>query len=82
MSLSPAPQVLAGLLHLGNVWFADAEDEAQPCQLMDSAQCESRGGEGAVPQALVTYPGSRAGPTQKRANIGGIGWWSEGGALD
>ncbi|XP_024428891.2 unconventional myosin-XIX isoform X2 [Desmodus rotundus] len=35
-------KVLAGLLHLGNVRFADAEDEAQPCQLMDSAQCSVR----------------------------------------
>ncbi|KAF6095644.1 myosin XIX [Phyllostomus discolor] len=32
-------KVLAGLLHLGNVRFADSEDEAQPCQLMDGAQC-------------------------------------------
>uniref|UniRef100_A0A452SCT9 Unconventional myosin-XIX n=1 Tax=Ursus americanus TaxID=9643 RepID=A0A452SCT9_URSAM len=29
-------QVLAGLLHLGNVRFADSEDEAQPCQLRGS----------------------------------------------
>ncbi|XP_072603752.1 unconventional myosin-XIX isoform X2 [Vulpes vulpes] len=29
-------QVLAGLLHLGNIRFADSEDEAQPCQLMGS----------------------------------------------
>lgn len=40
---SPAPQVLAGLLHLGNIWFADSEDEAQPCQLMDNAKCEGKG---------------------------------------
>ncbi|XP_063106978.1 unconventional myosin-XIX isoform X3 [Cavia porcellus] len=32
-------KVLAGLLHLGNVRFADSEDEAHPCQLMDSAKC-------------------------------------------
>lgn len=44
--LSPAPQVLAGLLHLGNVRFADCEDEAQPCQLMDDARGESKGGRG------------------------------------
>lgn len=31
-------KVLAGLLHLGNVRFADCEDEAQPCQLMDDAR--------------------------------------------
>lgn len=31
-------KVLAGLLHLGNVQFADCEDEAQPCQLMDDAK--------------------------------------------
>lgn len=41
--LLPA-QVLAGLLHLGNILFADSEDEAQPCQLMDNAKCESKGG--------------------------------------
>ncbi|XP_077601731.1 unconventional myosin-XIX isoform X1 [Crocuta crocuta] len=35
-------QVLAGLLHLGNIWFADSEDEAQPCQLMDDAKCSIR----------------------------------------
>ncbi|XP_070083653.1 unconventional myosin-XIX isoform X5 [Equus przewalskii] len=33
-------KVLAGLLHLGNIRFADSEDEAQPCQLMDDAKCE------------------------------------------
>ncbi|XP_016040991.1 unconventional myosin-XIX isoform X2 [Erinaceus europaeus] len=31
-------KVLAGLLHLGNIWFADSEDESQPCQLMDNAK--------------------------------------------
>ncbi|XP_036196170.1 unconventional myosin-XIX isoform X1 [Myotis myotis] len=31
-------KILAGLLHLGNVRFADCEDEAQPCQLMDDAK--------------------------------------------
>ncbi|XP_037350315.1 unconventional myosin-XIX isoform X2 [Talpa occidentalis] len=31
-------KVLAGLLHLGNIHFADSDDEAQPCQLMDSAE--------------------------------------------
>uniref|UniRef100_G3T3X5 Unconventional myosin-XIX n=1 Tax=Loxodonta africana TaxID=9785 RepID=G3T3X5_LOXAF len=31
-------KVLAGLLHLGNMQFADSEDEAQPCQLMDCAK--------------------------------------------
>ncbi|XP_070249364.1 unconventional myosin-XIX isoform X2 [Myotis yumanensis] len=31
-------KVLAGLLHLGNIRFADCEDEAQPCQLMDDAK--------------------------------------------
>ncbi|KAI5222737.1 Unconventional Myosin-Xix [Manis pentadactyla] len=31
-------QVLAGLLHLGNIQFADSEDEAQPCQPMDDAK--------------------------------------------
>uniref|UniRef100_A0A452SCS0 Unconventional myosin-XIX n=1 Tax=Ursus americanus TaxID=9643 RepID=A0A452SCS0_URSAM len=30
-------QVLAGLLHLGNVRFADSEDEAQPCSIRTSA---------------------------------------------
>ncbi|XP_073902413.1 unconventional myosin-XIX isoform X3 [Castor canadensis] len=35
-------KVLAGLLHLGNIWFADSEDEAQPCQLMDDAKCSVR----------------------------------------
>ncbi|XP_007946119.1 unconventional myosin-XIX [Orycteropus afer afer] len=32
-------KVLAGLLHLGNMQFADSEDEGQPCQLMDYATC-------------------------------------------
>lgn len=36
-------QVLAGLLHLGNVHFADSEDEAQPCQLMDGTKGERQG---------------------------------------
>lgn len=41
----PLPtQVLAGLLHLGNIRFADSEDEAQPCQLMGDAKCEDRAG--------------------------------------
>ncbi|XP_054430817.1 unconventional myosin-XIX [Pteronotus mesoamericanus] len=35
-------KVLAGLLHLGNIRFADSEDEAQPCQLLDGAQCSVR----------------------------------------
>uniref|UniRef100_A0A2K6ELK8 Unconventional myosin-XIX n=1 Tax=Propithecus coquereli TaxID=379532 RepID=A0A2K6ELK8_PROCO len=35
-------KVLAGLLHLGNIRFADSEDEAQPCQLMDNAKCSVR----------------------------------------
>lgn len=35
-------KVLAGLLHLGNTLFADSEDEAQPCHLMDSAKCAIR----------------------------------------
>ncbi|XP_062968111.1 unconventional myosin-XIX isoform X7 [Cynocephalus volans] len=35
-------KVLAGLLHLGNIRFADSEDEAQPCQLMDDAKCSIR----------------------------------------
>ncbi|XP_040857813.1 unconventional myosin-XIX-like [Ochotona curzoniae] len=35
-------KVLAGLLHLGNILFADSEDEAQPCRLMDSAKCPIR----------------------------------------
>ncbi|XP_048223041.1 unconventional myosin-XIX isoform X2 [Perognathus longimembris pacificus] len=35
-------KVLAGLLHLGNIWFADSEDEAQPCQLMEDAKCSLR----------------------------------------
>ncbi|XP_008576737.1 PREDICTED: unconventional myosin-XIX [Galeopterus variegatus] len=35
-------KVLAGLLHLGNIRFADSEDEAQPCQLMDDAKCSVR----------------------------------------
>uniref|UniRef100_A0A8D1A9H0 Unconventional myosin-XIX n=1 Tax=Sus scrofa TaxID=9823 RepID=A0A8D1A9H0_PIG len=35
-------QALAGLLHLGNIQFADSRDEAQPCQLMDSAKCSAR----------------------------------------
>lgn len=38
-------QVLAGLLHLGNVHFVDSEDEAQPCQLMDGTKGERRGWE-------------------------------------
>ncbi|XP_036882616.1 unconventional myosin-XIX isoform X2 [Manis javanica] len=36
-------QVLAGLLHLGNIQFADSEDEAQPCQPMDDAKREDKG---------------------------------------
>ncbi|XP_023558924.1 unconventional myosin-XIX [Octodon degus] len=35
-------KVLAGLLHLGNICFADSEDEAQPCQLKDDAKCSVR----------------------------------------
>ncbi|XP_037057375.1 unconventional myosin-XIX isoform X2 [Peromyscus leucopus] len=35
-------KVLAGLLHLGNVHFADSEDEAQPCQLMDGTKVSVR----------------------------------------
>ncbi|XP_037664712.1 unconventional myosin-XIX isoform X5 [Choloepus didactylus] len=35
-------KVLAGLLHLGNIQFADSEDESLPCQLMDDAQCSVR----------------------------------------
>ncbi|XP_069883210.1 unconventional myosin-XIX isoform X2 [Dipodomys merriami] len=35
-------KVLAGLLHLGNIWFADSEDETQPCQLMEDAKCSLR----------------------------------------
>nr|XP_025851862.1 unconventional myosin-XIX isoform X2 [Vulpes vulpes] len=35
-------QVLAGLLHLGNIRFADSEDEAQPCQLMGDSKCSIR----------------------------------------
>nr|XP_055172935.1 unconventional myosin-XIX isoform X2 [Nyctereutes procyonoides] len=35
-------QVLAGLLHLGNIRFADSEDESQPCQLMGDAKCSIR----------------------------------------
>ncbi|XP_036692278.1 unconventional myosin-XIX isoform X6 [Balaenoptera musculus] len=35
-------QALAGLLHLGNTRFADSEDEAQPCPLMDGAECSVR----------------------------------------
>ncbi|XP_053426167.1 unconventional myosin-XIX isoform X2 [Nycticebus coucang] len=35
-------KVLAGLLHLGDIQFADSENEAQPCQLMDSAKCSVR----------------------------------------
>lgn len=69
--LSPPPQVLAGLLHLGNVQFADSGDEAQPCQLVDDAKC--KGGDGvAVPPALVTYPGNQAGPAWKRALVGWV----------
>nr|XP_048302685.1 unconventional myosin-XIX isoform X1 [Myodes glareolus]XP_048302686.1 unconventional myosin-XIX isoform X1 [Myodes glareolus]XP_048302687.1 unconventional myosin-XIX isoform X1 [Myodes glareolus]XP_048302688.1 unconventional myosin-XIX isoform X1 [Myodes glareolus] len=35
-------KVLAGLLHLGNVHFADSEDEAQPCRLMDGTKVSAR----------------------------------------
>ncbi|XP_006833692.1 PREDICTED: unconventional myosin-XIX [Chrysochloris asiatica] len=35
-------KVLAGLLHLGNTHFADSEDEALPCQLMDPAEYSVR----------------------------------------
>ncbi|XP_057569964.1 unconventional myosin-XIX isoform X2 [Hippopotamus amphibius kiboko] len=35
-------QALAGLLHLGNIRFADSGNEAQPCQLMDGAKCSVR----------------------------------------
>ncbi|XP_041521755.1 unconventional myosin-XIX isoform X2 [Microtus oregoni] len=35
-------KVLAGLLHLGNVHFADSDDEAQPCQLMDGSKASVR----------------------------------------
>ncbi|XP_028564398.2 unconventional myosin-XIX isoform X1 [Podarcis muralis] len=30
-------KILAGLLHLGNIQFSEAEDESQPCELDDSA---------------------------------------------
>ncbi|XP_043758853.1 unconventional myosin-XIX isoform X2 [Cervus elaphus] len=33
-------QALAGLLHLGNTRFADSGNEAQPCPLVNDAQCE------------------------------------------
>ncbi|XP_056672438.1 unconventional myosin-XIX isoform X3 [Monodelphis domestica] len=32
-------KVLAGLLHLGNVHFADSEDESQVCQPQEDAKC-------------------------------------------
>ncbi|XP_032177918.1 unconventional myosin-XIX isoform X4 [Mustela erminea] len=35
-------QVLAGLLHLGNIRFAHSEDEAQPCHLTGDAKCSLR----------------------------------------
>ncbi|XP_036051798.1 unconventional myosin-XIX isoform X2 [Onychomys torridus] len=35
-------KILAGLLHLGNVHFADSEDEAQPCQLMGGTKVSVR----------------------------------------
>uniref|UniRef100_A0A8C7A2N9 Myosin XIX n=1 Tax=Neovison vison TaxID=452646 RepID=A0A8C7A2N9_NEOVI len=35
-------QVLAGLLHLGNIRFAHSEDEAQPCHLTSDAKCSLR----------------------------------------
>ncbi|XP_066877467.1 unconventional myosin-XIX isoform X5 [Kogia breviceps] len=35
-------QALAGLLHLGNTRFADSGNEAQPCPLMDDANCSVR----------------------------------------
>lgn len=33
-------QVLASLLHLGNVQFAESEDESEPCELEDQTQGE------------------------------------------
>lgn len=42
---------------------------------MDNAKCEGGGG---VAAPEVTYPGRRAGPAQKIANIGGIGWDARG----
>ncbi|KAF4012053.1 hypothetical protein G4228_004144 [Cervus hanglu yarkandensis] len=35
-------QALAGLLHLGNTRFADSGNEAQPCPLVNDAQCSVR----------------------------------------
>lgn len=61
-SFSCPLQILAGLLHLGNVRFADSADEAQPCQLMDDAKCEGKG--------LCSHT--------QGANIGGIGWEARG----
>ncbi|XP_042298183.1 unconventional myosin-XIX isoform X2 [Sceloporus undulatus] len=31
-------KILAGLLHLGNIWFSESEDESQPCKLEDGAK--------------------------------------------
>lgn len=42
LTIPYALQVLAGLLHLGNVHFVDSEDEAQPCPLMDGTKGERR----------------------------------------
>ncbi|XP_066118864.1 unconventional myosin-XIX isoform X3 [Saccopteryx bilineata] len=44
-------KVLAGLLHLGDIRFADSEDEAQPCQLKSDAKCSVR-----TPASLLWLP--------------------------
>lgn len=77
----PAPQVLAGLLHLGNVRFADSEDEAQPCQLVDGAQCESRGGGGLGLRLWSHTQGAGQVLPRKEPVLVGWGRRSEGGAL-
>ncbi|XP_020731559.2 unconventional myosin-XIX isoform X2 [Odocoileus virginianus] len=41
-------QALAGLLHLGNTRFADSGNEAQPCPLVDDAQCQGSVGTSAL----------------------------------
>ncbi|KAL8199148.1 UNVERIFIED_CONTAM: hypothetical protein K2H54_035503, partial [Gekko kuhli] len=41
-TISSPFQILAGLLHLGDIQFSEAEDESQPCQVEDHAEDSAR----------------------------------------
>ena len=79
-ALTPCPllpaQVLAGLLHLGNVRFADSEDEAQPCQLRGDATCED--GVGAWAQVWSHHQGAGPVLSGKEPALLGLGGQARG----